>query len=506
MKFLNLQQNPLISYKPIIENPITNPINLSEKEIKIFDIIKETIKINNLQNIELRVVGGWVRDHLLNIPCHDLDITVKGIETKTFVKLLNSKVNKDKYIMVNNKIKKQDGTEINLTKTKIFDTMIDFIELSGNVIEDAKKRDFTFNSLFYNILENKIEDVLNKGINDLKNGFIRTCVSPNQLFNYDSLNILRMLRFATRFQFIIDDECLNDIEKNKNIYQSDLLNKISKERIQKEMSLIFSGLNPSFAIYSLYKFNLLENVLHLDLYKKNYNWFSEKDIVNLVNIFIIGKICFDKYKNYFEGENYDDKYKCCYYSLLLTIIMRNFTDSHANNVAKIVLANVLKLSFQESKIILKILNNFDEFNNFVSKNEYTRLNVGILLRKFYVYNISKMILISISNEYVIKINSNKVLDNIDENNLENIFNKYYEFYKYVKKENLMDVNNIKPIIDGREIQKCFPGFPKNYLWLMAENLIDKQIETNNNFSKEDAINHIKSKIIELNIELNPINK
>ena len=41
---------------------------------------------------------------------------------------------------------------------------------------------------------------------------------------------------------------------------------------------------------------------------------------------------------------------------------------------------------------------------------------------------------------------------------------------------------------------------------MAENLIDKQIETYNNFSKEDAINLIKSKIKELNIELNPNNK
>ena len=152
MKFLNLQKNPLISYKPNTENHITNPIVLSEKEKKIFEIIKETIKINNLKNIELRVVGGWVRDHLLNIPCHDLDITIKGIDTKTFVKILNDKVlNKDKCI-INNKIKKQDGTEINLTKTKILDIMIDFIDLSGNVIDDVKKRDFTFNSLYYNIL------------------------------------------------------------------------------------------------------------------------------------------------------------------------------------------------------------------------------------------------------------------------------------------------------------------------------------------------------------------
>ena len=175
--FIALQQNQLVSYNPSIENVITNPINLSSKEIKIFEIIKEVIKEKNLQNVDLWVVGGWVRDHLINIPSDDIDIIIKGTNSKMFVKLLNEKVNKTKYIIVNNKIKKLDGNEINLTKTTICDIMIEFIEINGSLIEDAKKRDFTFNALYYNILENKIEDVLNMGINDLKNGFIRTCIN-----------------------------------------------------------------------------------------------------------------------------------------------------------------------------------------------------------------------------------------------------------------------------------------------------------------------------------------
>ena len=70
--FKTLQSNPLVSYTTLKPNSITNPINLSLKEAQIFDLFKEIIKENHLENIELRVVGGWVRDHLLNVPCNDL--------------------------------------------------------------------------------------------------------------------------------------------------------------------------------------------------------------------------------------------------------------------------------------------------------------------------------------------------------------------------------------------------------------------------------------------------
>ena len=65
-----------------------------------------------------------MRDHLLNMESNDLDIVIKGISSKELVILLNKKVNNKKYIMVNNKVKKQEGKEINLTKTTICDIMI----------------------------------------------------------------------------------------------------------------------------------------------------------------------------------------------------------------------------------------------------------------------------------------------------------------------------------------------------------------------------------------------
>jgi tRNA nucleotidyltransferase/poly(A) polymerase len=309
-----------------------------------------------------------------------------------------------------------------------------------------------------------------------------------------------MLRFASKYQFVIDDEALKVIEKNKKEYQNNLLNKITKERLHKEMILIFSNPNPSFAIYSFYQLGMLESLLHLDLHKNNNNWLTDKDILNSVNNFIVGKICIDRYKKYFEdeGEIFDSKYKIPYYSILLIIIARNFTDTHNNNIAKIILAKVLKI---ETKNYLKIVNHFDEFNTFVSNKQYNRLNVGILLRQILLCNISKFIFISMSNEYVQKMNSNNILNTTDNDVLDEIFNKYYELCKFIKKENLETVNELKPIINGKEIKKVFPGIHDKYLGLMNEILVNKQIETNNNITKEDAINIIRAKIQELKIDL-----
>ena len=267
------------------------------------------------------------------------------------------------------------------------------------------------------------------------------------------------------------------------------------------MYLIFSGPNPSFAIYSLYKLDLLKQVLHLDKkYRNNKkNYFSDNNLLNCVNIFIVGKKIFDKYKPLFVGENYDDNYKFSLYSLLLTIHMKNFTDKSGNSLSKILLSKTLKL---ESRIPLKVINFFDDFSNFFEKNEYKRLNVGLLLRKILFRNISLIIFISTANEYVMKIYSNKVLDKIDENMIENIFQKYFEFYKFLKKEKMENVDEMKPVIDGKRIKKEFPGITLNSIGKLVDAVINKQIEVDYNLSEEEGMKIIKEKIKEINIDYN----
>ncbi|MCP4483747.1 MAG: CCA tRNA nucleotidyltransferase [Flavobacteriaceae bacterium] len=71
----------------------------------------------------------------------------------------------------------------------------------GTPKEDAFRRDFTVNSLFFNINTEKIEDFTSKGLEDMQNKIMRTPLDPYQTFIDDPLRILRGFRFASRLDF-----------------------------------------------------------------------------------------------------------------------------------------------------------------------------------------------------------------------------------------------------------------------------------------------------------------
>lgn len=69
----------------------------------------------------------------------------------------------------------------------------------GTPVEDAFRRDFTINALFYNINEDKVEDFTNKGLEDMQKKILRTPLCPIKTFIDDPLRILRGFRFAARY-------------------------------------------------------------------------------------------------------------------------------------------------------------------------------------------------------------------------------------------------------------------------------------------------------------------
>jgi len=120
---------------------------------------------------------------------------------------------------------------------------------------DAKRRDFTINSMFYDPIEDKILD-FEGGQEDIKDKILRSVGNANARFSEDYLRILRAVRFSTRFGFKLESSTETAIKKN-----IDGLRKISNERIRDELNKMFTGNAPAEALKMLDSLGVLDIVL-----------------------------------------------------------------------------------------------------------------------------------------------------------------------------------------------------------------------------------------------------
>lgn len=234
---------------------------LTSIEKNIFELLLK-LNIEYELGITFRVAGGWVRDKLLGVESDDIDIVIDKLTGKEFSKYLPAgKI----YIIKANSAKSKhletvsaiiDGISVDFTnlRSEIYadSTRIPSIAV-GNVISDAERRDFTINSIFYNINNGEIEDYVN-GINDLKNKIIRTPKPALQTFLNDPLRLLRCVRFACRFGCKIHPDIIN-ISNNEQFLIS-FKNKIARERIGMEIKKIFLGPDPGLGLEYLKIFGL----------------------------------------------------------------------------------------------------------------------------------------------------------------------------------------------------------------------------------------------------------
>ena len=228
---------------------------------KIIKAISKSIKGTEYEN-KVFVVGGFVRDLIMGKDPKDIDLLIDGDinagDGITFAEWFCKKEN----------IFKKDSNPLvyGLYGTAMFQFMGEKIECvaprsekyqndsrnpavsSCTLEDDCFRRDFTINSLFINISNNELVDYSKNGLNDIKNKVIRSTSNPDVIFNDDSLRILRMVRFASKLGFEIENETLKGA-----IRHVDRLEIISKERIQDEFSKMITSDNPEFAIRLLFE-------------------------------------------------------------------------------------------------------------------------------------------------------------------------------------------------------------------------------------------------------------
>ena len=232
-------------------------IKLTQTEHKIFSLLLDLITYKKL-DLTVRVAGGWVRDKILGYHCTDIDIALDKMMGQEFIVILAEYL-KMKQIESHGfgVIKKQPekSKHLETATIQIYGLWVDFVNLRGEEytehsripkqvigtpIEDAYRRDFTMNALFYNINEEKIEDFTERGLSDLKNGIIRTPLDSYQTFIDDPLRILRAFRFSARFDYHIEDKAYKALQLPE--IKEMFVKKISKERVGKEFEANFKNI------------------------------------------------------------------------------------------------------------------------------------------------------------------------------------------------------------------------------------------------------------------------
>lgn len=237
-------------------------MNIKEKIDKpVFHLVGEAA--DDLQR-ECYVVGGYVRDLILNRHSKDIDfVTVgSGIElAETLAKKLGKRARVNVY--------RNFGT----AQVRTADMELEFVGArresynrnsrkpiveDGTLDDDLSRRDFTINALALCVNKDRFGELVDKfdGLSDMERRTIRTPLDPNITFSDDPLRMMRAIRFATQLRFKIDYATFEAIKDNV-----ERISIISAERIYSELTKIMESPKPSIGWMLLYDSGLLSAIL-----------------------------------------------------------------------------------------------------------------------------------------------------------------------------------------------------------------------------------------------------
>lgn len=246
-----------VSLKNRIFAPAMNSMNLAE-HIK-HPVFKVTSQICKDENLQAFVIGGFVRDLILDRPSKDIDIVVVGsgldLAQKVGEKLRVKKVSFFKnFGTAQFKYKDLDVEFVGARKESYQRDSRKPIVEDGSLQDDQNRRDFTINALAISLHPDTFGELIDPfgGLKDLENKLIRTPLEPEQTYSDDPLRMMRAIRFATQLDFRIDGASFQAICE-----QAKRLEIISRERILDELNKIILAKEPSRGFKLLFDTKLL---------------------------------------------------------------------------------------------------------------------------------------------------------------------------------------------------------------------------------------------------------
>ena len=228
----------------------------------LFEVLQQTVAESNTLGY---VIGGFVRDHLLN-RSHKKDIDIVALDSGI-----------DLAIAVQNKLKGAKAVQVFKTYGTAMvhwnNTDLEFVGARkesyskesrnpevkpGTLEDDQNRRDFTINALAISLNKDDFGLLIDpfNGLKDLEEGVLRTPLDPDITYSDDPLRMLRAIRFATQLDFTIASDSYDSISRN-----AERIDIITKERIVEELNKILMTPKPSKGFILLEKTGLLQRIL-----------------------------------------------------------------------------------------------------------------------------------------------------------------------------------------------------------------------------------------------------
>jgi poly(A) polymerase len=227
---------------------------------KIFKILSEVV---TAENVKAWVIGGYVRDYLLNRDHKDKDIDIvvlgNGIDiARKAAKKLGPGIKVSVFRNFGTAMFRYNDSDIEFVGARKesynWNSRKPIVE-EGTLDDDQKRRDFTINALAVSIYKDTFGEFTDPfgGAEDLKNKIIKTPLDPDITFSDDPLRMMRAVRFATQLHFTIAEETLKSITDNAG-----RIGIVSPERINGELNKIIMCDHPSKGFILLEKTGLLK--------------------------------------------------------------------------------------------------------------------------------------------------------------------------------------------------------------------------------------------------------
>ena len=226
-------------------------------------VFEQIAQVADTYKLETYVIGGFVRDLIMDIPSKDIDFVVAGsgidLAQKVADKLHCKSV--QYYKNFGTAMLQYRGTELEFVgaRKESYDrnSRKPIVE-NGTIHDDQLRRDFTINALAISLNRSNFGELTDPfdGLGDIKRGIIRTPLDPDITFSDDPLRMLRAIRFACRLDFNIHPETEAAIARNAKRMEI-----VSKERIVDELNKIMATAKPSRGFMLLMKTGLLDLIL-----------------------------------------------------------------------------------------------------------------------------------------------------------------------------------------------------------------------------------------------------